>query len=325
MLFILVIGNTEISRIKGLTAAGGNDILINYTPPADAEFLFYEKPKSIDAIPVTPSGNPTPGIITKASRNLADFPVLVVRSGSIVAPDIPYVEITSKPGEDIRYQKGVSNLNEIKEKSRILAEYLNSNNKEIMIAESIPGGTTTAMAVLQALGYNARSSSSFMQNPLNLKRDVINESMKRIANKKDFDSMEELGDPVLASVSYLAYYFKGDIYLAGGTQMLAVAAYLKGMNKEINSIITTKYVVNDSSASFKETSSDIGVKYKSSEIDLSISEFEGIRQYERGIVKEGVGAGGAYYQAMIKGFTNEKIVSEIDNIYRKLMLFSQHS
>jgi len=314
-----VIGNTEVSKIKGITAAGGNDTLIKYTPPADAEFLFYDKPICIDAIPVTPEGNPTPGIITKASKNLLKLPILVIRAGSIIEPKIPYINLSSKEGGDIRKRKGVYDFEGIKEKSSILADFLNSFESEIMIAESIPGGTTTAMAVLTSLGFKARSSSSLKVNPLTLKEKVIEEAMERIEKESKIEVMEELGDPVLASISYISYHFKGKVYLAGGTQMLAVAAYLSHLKKNVESIITTKYVINDNSATFKETSKEIGVKYIESELDLSISQFKGIRDYENGIVKEGVGAGGAYYLARKKGFTNEEIVSEIDRIYRKMI------
>lgn len=319
MLLLLVIGNTEVSKIKGITAAGGNDTLIKYTPPADAEFLFYDKPICIDAIPVTPEGNPTPGIITKASKNLLKLPILVIRAGSIIEPKIPYINLSSKEGGDIRKRKGVYDFEGIKEKSSILADFLNSFESEIMIAESIPGGTTTAMAVLTSLGFKARSSSSLKVNPLTLKEKVIEEAMERIEKESKIEVMEELGDPVLASISYISYHFKGKVYLAGGTQMLAVAAYLRHLKKNVESIITTKYVINDNSATFMETSKEIGVKYIESELDLSISQFKGIRDYENGIVKEGVGAGGAYYLARKKGFTNEEIVSEIDRIYRKMI------
>ena len=51
MMFILTIGNTAVSRIKGITAAGGNEELIKFTPPADAEYLFYDRPRCINSIP----------------------------------------------------------------------------------------------------------------------------------------------------------------------------------------------------------------------------------------------------------------------------------
>lgn len=319
MLLLLVIGNTAVSGIKGITAAGESDDLIKYTPPADAEFLFYDRPRCIDAVPVTPEGNPTPGIITKASRNLLNFPVMVIRSGSRIGPIVPYIHISSKEGGDIRKERAVKDFEEIKEKSEILADMLNSSENQIMLAESIPGGTTTAMAVLKALGYDARSSSSFKTNPLSIKETVVEESLKRLGKTEGKDVMKELGDPVIAFISLLSLKFKGKIHLAGGTQMLAVAAYLKKKGKIVDSIITTKYVVNDQSATFKETANQIGVRYISSEIDLSVSIYKGIRAYEEGIVKEGVGAGGAYYMAHEAGYTNEEIVAEIDKIYRKMM------
>ncbi|MEM0137872.1 MAG: TIGR00303 family protein [Thermoplasmatales archaeon] len=318
MLFILVIGNTEIANVKGITAAGENSELIKYTPPADAEFLFYDRPRCINAIPITPSGNPTPAIITKASRNLLNFPILVIRGGSIIEPNLPYVAITSEAGRDIRKQRAITDFDKIKERARLLADFLYKKEGELMIGESIPGGTTTAMAVLSYLGYDAVSSSSFRENPVTIKKKVVEESLERIRGKEHVDPIEELGDPVLATISYISFFYKGEISLAGGTQMLAVAAYLKEIGKSVDSIITTKYVVNDRSATFKETARQVGINYKSADIDLSISRFKGIRDYESGIVKEGVGAGGAYFLAREKGIDNSSIVSEIDRIYDEM-------
>ena len=36
----------------------------------------------------------------------------------------------------------------------------------LVIGESIPGGTTTALAVLKALGFDAKVSSSIPNNPM---------------------------------------------------------------------------------------------------------------------------------------------------------------
>jgi len=114
MMFILTIGNTAVSRIKGITAAGGNEELIKFTPPADAEYLFYDRPRCINSIPVTPSGNPTPAIITKADRELVKFPVLVVRVGSIAEPLIsPYDFLMSFASKKVCYKTIESNKIEI--------------------------------------------------------------------------------------------------------------------------------------------------------------------------------------------------------------------
>ncbi len=57
-LFLLVLGNTEISTVPGISVAGGaTPELTKLTPIADAEYLFHEKPPlTVDVIPVTPEG-----------------------------------------------------------------------------------------------------------------------------------------------------------------------------------------------------------------------------------------------------------------------------
>jgi len=98
MKFLLVIGNTEVAEIKGITIAGQSPEMIKYTPVADAEFLFYDLPRSIKQIPVSPQGHPTPALITKAINRILKIPTFVVRAGSIESPKIPYLYISSSPG-----------------------------------------------------------------------------------------------------------------------------------------------------------------------------------------------------------------------------------
>ena len=64
-LFSFVISYTETSEIPGITVAGADPDFIKFTPPADAEFLHYGFCKSIDIIPMTPDGKPTPALLTR--------------------------------------------------------------------------------------------------------------------------------------------------------------------------------------------------------------------------------------------------------------------
>ncbi len=319
MIFILAIGNTAVSRVNGITAAGESEDLIKFTPPADAEYLFYDRPKCIDSIPVTPSGNPTPAIITKASKKLVGFPVLVARAGAVTSPSLPYFFISDKEGRDIRRESGVPEIKEILERSSILADEIFKEDEEVMLAESIPGGTTTAMAILRSLGYNSVSSSSMSNNPVALKSKVVEEALLRVGKIERSKVLMEFGDPVLSFLYGFTRRFRGKVYLAGGTQMLAVAALLKSEGYNSGTIVTTNYVVEDKSATFSETANEIGAAFTEVKVNLSISRHPGIRDYENGIVKEGVGAGGAYYFASSTGFTDREIVEEIDSLYSDLI------
>lgn len=319
MIFILAIGNSAVSQINGITAAGESEELIKFTPPADAEYLFYDRPKCIEAIPITPSGSPTPAIVTKASKILVGFPVLVTRVGSIASPSVPYFFISDSQGKDIRTESGVPEINEILEKSSILADEVFNADDEVMLAESIPGGTTTAMAILRSLGYDSVSSSSMSRNPVSLKLKVVEDALKRVGDIGRNEVLRELGDPVLAFLYGFTRRFRGKVYLAGGTQMLAVAALLNSDGLNQATIVTTKFVIADKTATFTRTANEIGSPFVEAKIDLSFSRYPGIREYEKGIVKEGVGAGGAYYLASTTGFTNKEIVDKIDNLYSDLI------
>ncbi len=156
-MMVIVLSNTEISFIEGISIAGANPELTKFTPPADAEYLFYDKPKIIHTIPVTPQGHPTPAIITKACYELANFPISVVRAGSFLAPLIPHVHISDTVGKDFRKTTALPNAEEIVEKSKLLGRELSKIVNEIVIGESTPSGTTTAQAVLWALGCKAKT------------------------------------------------------------------------------------------------------------------------------------------------------------------------
>ncbi len=319
-LFIVVISNTKLANIRGISAAGAMPELIKYTPPADVEFLFYDKPLCIDAIPVTPEGYPTPAIITKASYNLSKFPILIVRAGSELEPLIPYVKVSERVGGDIRSEKGVENISEILRKSELLGKELKKSYDELVIGESTPAGTTTALAVLKALGYDAKVSSSMANNPTELKEKVVEEAFKNkgisFGELRDdpLKAIELFGDPMQACIVGLAKGFGKNVVLAGGTQMLPIAHALDGKCK----IATTKYIVNDKTSNFLDIANEIGVDVYEAMLDFSRSRFKGLRMYEEGYVKEGVGAGGSVYLAEKHGISVDDIVKEVERIYEKI-------
>ena len=103
--FLFTISYTETANIPGITIAGANTELIKFTPAADAEYIHFGKCRCIDTIPATPDGKPTPAIITKTALELADIPITVIDSGSLVKPLIPYTNINSTFGKNIALKK----------------------------------------------------------------------------------------------------------------------------------------------------------------------------------------------------------------------------
>ena len=157
-IFVCVISYTETSEIPGITVAGANKDLIKYTSSADAEFLYYGRCKCIDGVPATPDGKPTPAIITKTMLNIGNIPFIVVDSGAKIRPDIPLFSFNLRSGKNI--MENIAMESEEVEKAYryglMLGKQLSKNNDLVILGESIPGGTTTALAVMLSLGIDEK-------------------------------------------------------------------------------------------------------------------------------------------------------------------------
>lgn len=101
-MFLVLISSTLTSTIPGISIAGASPELTLYTPALDVEYLVAGLPKSLNVIPATPDGLPTPAVLTRASLELLGLPVLVVDAGSKVEPRIPHAELPSRTVGDIR-------------------------------------------------------------------------------------------------------------------------------------------------------------------------------------------------------------------------------
>ncbi|MDR3353867.1 MAG: TIGR00303 family protein [Synergistaceae bacterium] len=326
--FFLFISGTEISKIPGLSAAGANPDVIPFTSPADADVVRFGFPKAIDCFPLDPQGHPTPAIITRAAVIEAGIPVSVVRCGSYLPPAPPYVETGAEFGRDPRFEKAVPDAREIFENSKFLSGNMDPSFKTVMIAESIPGGTTTALMVLRAIGIKGMVSSGGRDNPIELKEDIWSGASKRLGIKEGafaddpLRAVEELGDPMQASVLgfSLGLDKRTEIVLAGGTQMAAIAALMTKLDHNRKPVIaTTKYVAEDKSSSFLEIADFLGLETYVAKLDFSKSPHKGLSDYEAGYVKEGVGAGGSVLYAERLGVSVSSIIDKTNELYSGIL------
>ncbi|MDD1758008.1 MAG: TIGR00303 family protein [Methanotrichaceae archaeon] len=321
-LFLCIISNTDTGKIPGISAAGTSPELTDYTPGADAELVETNKIITMPELPEAPGGSPTPAIVTKAALNLSGIPSLFVASGLRRKPAIPYAEMGGSAGNDIRKYRAVEDAKGIYERAAMFGRKLAHFSDCVFIGESIAGGTTTALAVLKALGYNGKVSSSFATNPMELKLRVVEDAMKRagIAEgslKKDpLRAITELGDPMMPCALGLMKGLKDTkVVLAGGTQMAAILTMAKALRIGGDiSIATTKYIIEDKSASFMELVESIGVPCYYSDPGLERSKFPSVKIYAQGYVKEGVGLGGAALAASLYGVTQLQLVEESDRV-----------
>jgi uncharacterized protein (TIGR00303 family) len=281
-MFFLFISNTDLAAEPGLSAAGANAEVLPLTSAADADVIRFGRPSAIDCFPMDPEGHPTPAIITRAAVVSADIPVTIVRAGSILPPEPPYVELGAQAGKDPRKEPSVADARKIFERARELALNCTSHGGKVMLAESIPGGTTTALLVLRALGHDVMVSSASKVNPIERKEKIWADASARPGIKRGdlrgepLKAIEELGDPMQSAVLgfIVGSHNKSEIVLAGGTQMLAVAACLRalGDGRPIT-VATTKSIAQDPSSSFVRLASALEVETYVAPLDFSASPF----------------------------------------------------
>ena len=325
-LFSFVISYTETSEIPGITFAGADKDSIQYTPPADAEYLHYGYCKTIDKIPMTPDGKPTPGLLTKTALESASISHLTINAGSKITPQLPFIESGLPFGKNISVQDAMSDtiVSHAVEYGQILGRSLASLTDCLMIGECIPGGTTTALALLKALDYDAKVSSSIPDNPVELKNQIVTSALERIDSDHPYSIVAKIGDPMIPFVAGMLSSASSvsKVMLAGGTQMAAVLAFASkiGFNEESTAIGTTSYITNDKTANFKELVHDIAdIPILSVDPGMKNSNFSGLKAFSEGFAKEGVGAGGSIISSMLKtGNNSETFLSLAEKEYQRL-------
>jgi uncharacterized protein (TIGR00303 family) len=325
-LFSFVISYTETCEIPGITFAGADKESIKFTPPADAEYLHYGHCKTIDQIPMTPDGKPTPGLLTKTALESSSIPHLTINAGSKISPQLPFIESGLSFGQNISTQDAMTSSQVLHavDYGRIVGRNLASLTDCLIIGESIPGGTTTALAVLKALGFDAKVSSSIPNNPIELKNHIVDRALERITFDDHYDIIKKVGDPMIPFVAGMLSSGSdvSKVMLAGGTQMTAVLAFASklGFNEKNTAIGTTSYITNDSTANFKSLVEEIAdIPAISVDPGLKNSKYSGLRAFSEGFAKEGVGAGGTIISSMLKtGNDSTKFLEMAEKEYGRL-------
>lgn len=328
-LFVCILANTGTAKIPGISAAGKSPEMTDYTPAADAELVETGSVFSISEPAMCPSGAPTPAVLTRASMLLTGMPCLFINAGLNIRPKIPFIDLNARPGADIRKGRAVVDAVDIYRAASDLGRKLSRLSDFVMIGESVPGGTTTAMGVMRALGYDGRVSSSFPDNPVGIKERVVNEGMKAAGitfgslKTRPMLAVECLGDPMMAAAAGLADGLNVRTILAGGTQMVSVLCIIKALGLERDvSIATTCYVANDRTANFREMTEILGYQAFAADPGFGSSNLQGLCMYEKGEVKEGVGAGGSMLAAAMMGFSQDEFRMKTEEVYGSLFPIS---
>ena len=142
-----------------------------------------------------------------------------------------------------------------------------------------------------------------------------------------FEKIDEVGDPVHVSIAGLA---RGAaeagalVGLAGGTQMAAVLAILARTSPSILDrvgVLTTPWIINDTSADMAGLVRDIApsVPVIATRFSFQGTRHRGLRAYDEGFVKEGVGAGGALVLGVARGLGLEELRRLIEEEYERVL------
>ena len=335
--FTCTVGNTMTSTIPGISDAGDTPELTLFTPAADAEMLVLGKTVCMKGIPINPGGIPTPATLTMAALQLSNMPLYIVDGGTKIKPNLPCFDMGGKYGESILTGRAVSNVRESFEKGKILGKMLSKTHDFVVISESCAGGTTTALAVMMAMGVVKENlvSSSSPNNPKELKTKVVSDALAAAKIKigdlaKDpMRAIECVGDPMMpANVGIMIGAAKNvPVIVGGGTQMAAVIAAAVALDRTIIGNIfqgTTRWLVNDPNSDIKKIMAsvheDVPIVYVN--MDYSESPYEGLQAYEWGYIKEGVGCGGSSVAAIAQSAGNitcGDLLDKVHEIYRKLL------
>jgi len=335
--FTCTVANTRTSTIPGVSEAGDTPELTMFTPAADAELLINGRVTCMKGIPINPGGIPTPATLTMAALDLSGMPYYIVNGGCGVIPSVPYFYTGGECGEKITTGKSVRNVRESYEKGYKLGEMLARAYDFVVISESCAGGTTTALAVMMAMGVIKENlvSSSSPKNPKELKSRLVAEAFEAAGitpgslADDPLRAIECVGDPMQpANVGILCGAAKSvPVIVGGGTQLSAVIACALKLHPEIaGSIIhgTTRWMMNDPNSSLVKIMEGISDKVPIVYINVDYSEspYEGLQAYEWGFIKEGVGCGGSSVACVVATsgkVTSKDLVDKVHEIYRGIM------
>jgi uncharacterized protein (TIGR00303 family) len=335
--FYCVLGHTDTCLISGVSTAGVTEELRAYTPAADAEVVHLGTALCLPTLPSSPLGAPGPSGITRAALELAGITAHFFAAGLRVWPETSVQRVSERPGANIETGRAVADAQKLFEAGIGLGRDVAAQARYLVLGESVPGGTTTALAVLLALGYAAegRVSGSMPGNAHELKTRIARTALQAAALTRTGGLADPLvvmgavGDPMqpLATGIALGASRAGcDVLLAGGSQMLAVAALARALGGagalERIAIGTTRWIVQDPSADVVGLAAEISPELAvlAVNLDFSDSAHAGLRGYEQFLVKEGVGAGGACIAALLScGATLEELHARIDATYDVLL------
>ena len=329
---LLLLAATDTAAVPGISAAGASPQSRLGTAAADAELLLLGPGgRRCHALPPLPAGV-SPALISHVV--LSQLGLLertrVLDLGCAIAAAVPHLRL---PGLESAGPARCLSTGQALAPARVAALVQRGSAwgrrwdpaEPLLLAECVPGGTTTALAVLEGLGVAAAGlvSGSLRQPAHGLKAALVAQGLAAasfeaadltgVAHPPAFadplNVLAALGDPMQAFAAGLvgAAAARGTpVLLAGGSQMAAVLALALALAEPGQRpaladrlvVATTAWVAEEAGSNLALLLERIGARWQvRPRLEVAALRFHGcssaaLRDYERGYVKEGVGAGG---------------------------------
>jgi uncharacterized protein (TIGR00303 family) len=336
--FACILGFTATGLIPGISAAGATPESRQYTAIADAEFLATGQNISFPLPPLVAGASPV--LISRAVVAGQGIPIHIFNAGLPTPPTVPHIDLGGKPANCLSTGQALSleTAKHLWQQGLIWGEKLAQQGAYVILSECVVGGTTTALAVMTALGIEAqnRVNSSHPICNHTQKWELVQSGIQKLKSTipDPFEIVAAVGDPmqiVVAGMAIAASRNAG-VLLAGGTQMLAVYALARAIahkynlawNPERIVVGTTRWVAEDATGDTVGLAETIGdVPLLATQLSFASSQFPQLRAYEQGFVKEGVGAGGSAIAASLyQNWSQIELLSHIEALMRHQLSMS---
>ncbi len=346
--FACVLGFTATGLIPGISAAGATPGDRQYTAIADAEFLalgiqnHYQYPLPLLDVGVSPT------FISRAVIETLPIPVTIFNAGLPHPPNVKTIDLGGMPANCVSSGKAMKlpMVRHLFELGKQWGIKLAARADYLIIGECVVGGTTTALAVLTGLGINAQGmvnsshpSCNHRQKQSLVKEGLAKAGMLSVVGKlvNPLEIVAAVGDPmqIVTAGMVIAASNRIGVMLAGGTQMLAVYALIKALNNhgvsltQLDNIVvgTTRWVAEDPTGDTVGLAKVIGgVPLLATGMNFSTARYPSLRAYERGYVKEGVGAGGCAIAAHLQqSWTPTQLLTVIETLLARYQTLRMNS
>lgn len=346
---LLLLASTDTAAVEGISAAGATAASRRLTAAADAELLVLgpggQRPHGLPPLPAGLS----PALISHVVlRQLGLLPrLMVVDLGCAIAPAVPHLRLPDpeSAGPASCLSSGgalpLARVQALLARGRCWGQRW-PPEQPLLLAECVPGGTSTALAVLLGLDVAADGlvGGSLLLPVHALKADLARRGLAaaglggRPATTGNEAGRAQavlaaVGDPMQALAAGLCLAMakrRLPVVLAGGSQMAAVLALALALSPAAErpriaagaALATTAWVAAEPSSDLALLLQRIAARWQQEPLAFAAGlRFSSCRSprlqaFEQGYVKEGVGAGGLAALWELSGRTPEALAAACD-------------